>query len=84
MDGRRFDHLTRRLAQPLPRRRLLRWAAWLLAGALSGGRAARTLAACDPLPQCRDGYKPCEDCACEEGCPRADCGGGVRGAMHRA
>jgi hypothetical protein len=69
MDGTRFDHLTRRLAQPLPRRRLLQWAAGGLAGALPGRRAARTLAACDPLPQCPPGYKPCKDCTCEEGCP---------------
>ena len=40
MDGARFDHLTRRLAQPLPRRRLLaRGAAAGLARALLAGRA---------------------------------------------
>ena len=41
MDGERFDHLTRRLAESLPRRRLLGRVGGALAGGLLAGRAAR-------------------------------------------
>jgi hypothetical protein len=44
MDGERFDYLTRRLAESLPRRRLLRQAAGVLAGAALTGRASRVRA----------------------------------------
>ena len=64
MDRERFDHLTRRLAHPLPRRRLLRRAASALAGVALAGRAARILAACDTPPNCPEGYKSCGGCSC--------------------
>jgi hypothetical protein len=73
MDGERFDHLTRRLAESLPRRRLLRSAAGTLIGVVLAGRArvvkaetceecqARGLACCSHLgtPFCRAANQTC-------------------------
>jgi hypothetical protein len=73
MDGERFDHLTRRLTEFLPRRRLLRSAAGALIGVVLAGRArvvqaetcdecqARGLACCSHLgtPFCRAANQTC-------------------------
>ena len=61
MDGERFDHLTRRLAASLPRRRLLRRAAGL-AGGLLAGRVARVSAI-----TCPAGQLECDDRCCDPG-----------------
>ena len=55
MDGERFDYLARRLAGPLPRRRLLRRAAGGLVGAVLASRASRAQAQGDTCPP---------DCVC--------------------
>jgi hypothetical protein len=62
MDGTRFDSLTRCLAQPLPRRRLLQRVAAGLAGVLLAGRAVRVGAI-----TCPAGRVECDGRCCDDG-----------------